>query len=1296
MAPSVNAPEPGSAARADSGQRLSRRPGSWRWLAWITGGVLALFGVLLLAVVLLGHSLNRPWLKARIVAAAQQQGLRVDYAGLDLSLWDGVSARELRIFTPEPLAAGAETFVSVSALELRARLWALAFGLKVGAVRVGSIELALVADEHGHSTLSELFPPGPEPRPPTVPWRLSQLLATLPPLSLDALSIGAIRVRRVELRDGRPVQALELATLGLEGEVHSGKEGLAGTQLRMRGAPQLELSLRQGQELRRARLDLQLGLRATEAATLALEARLDTTAQDLAPGWPQQARLLALRGTLHFDAAASQTRLELAELRALGAAVSAEAHGSIFDAGELRVATSASARLELGEFPPAGLPRAALPQPLRALSFHSLELGLSAHELSWQKERVQGALDAQGRLRELRFDDGEQSAQLGAASWNVAGTFDNWQGQFQAKLEASPTWHSPSLAAELEQLALTLNGTTSAEAAAQKLDAQASLGLRGARLRTAAGERLELTGLKLDSHLTGLLGELPERVLRALDGNLKIAHVELAENGRRARWDELSASAAVRDLAPEPANASGFRGSASLALSAAALDVSEPARGARRVLALRQLDLSTTLPLSLEDAQARLAFGELTTPQASLAGLELEASAHHPLAWAPGSSGEPRATLSGRLARLHAGSSSGVLEQLRASAYRLDADRYRLELDATSSSLVARGQRLPERLTTLLRADAAPRAGTLGVTAALRGGGRQSAVDLDLNARFERQSEKLLYRAGLTAERIAPLIALGNGAVPSTARLSLGGTRLRASGELSGLLRAGPGLLPRPVAHPVHQLRGHQQLALELEGVDLREPERSLALSSLSFDLQSVHGAGGAGSAKTRLRAKSLRYEGDGTALQLEGLDQQLAARFDRAPDEGLMDLHSTLALDAASQSWLPGYPVRDLRCTTDLQIDRRLALSLRELSFDNPGAGTSLRASGALELRADGSAAITGSRTLFGREALSFDGRLQQVLEPLQLAGAAERSSGSLVLPFRFESGGMLGYRFLATLEANQVFFVTHDRSIAIERLNGVIPIVEEVAFLPGGIVMGNNPRSSPLSDARFFDVHPFLAGDNYVTADSIRTGVLPAFGPLAANVRLERTGLLIDQLQVGFSGGQIVGQARLAYRDGDPIVRLRLNATGLHSARRPDDVFDANATLSFEPVAMTLDGKLQIVRASSSHVLDMLDVLDPFRESANANRVRSALALGYPKFVRFRLHDGTVDAKVELGGLAQLVRLNEIKAIPVGPVLQKYLAPSLVGLLPPRPTQSAPALSSTGTSSKTSAASKSATRDK
>jgi hypothetical protein len=76
-------------------------------------------------------------------------------------------------------------------------------------------------------------------------------------------------------------------------------------------------------------------------------------------------------------------------------------------------------------------------------------------------------------------------------------------------------------------------------------------------------------------------------------------------------------------------------------------------------------------------------------------------------------------------------------------------------------------------------------------------------------------------------------------------------------------------------------------------------------------------------------------------------------------------------------------------------------------------------------------------------------------------------------------------------------------------------------------------------------------------------------------------------------------------------------------------------------------------------------LDVVDPFHESANANRVRRGLAFGYPKFVRFQLHDGAVDTKVELGGVAGLVRIDEIKAVPLGPILQRYVAPQLAPYL-------------------------------
>ena len=234
----------------------------------------------------------------------------------------------------------------------------------------------------------------------------------------------------------------------------------------------------------------------------------------------------------------------------------------------------------------------------------------------------------------------------------------------------------------------------------------------------------------------------------------------------------------------------------------------------------------------------------------------------------------------------------------------------------------------------------------------------------------------------------------------------------------------------------------------------------------------------------------------------------------------------------------------------------------------------------------------------------------------------------------------------------------------MALEGLTGTIPVVEEFALLESGPVISAGPRTSPLSDTRFFDVHPFLAGHDYITADSIRFGAMQPLGPIAANVRLERSDFLVDQLQAGYSGGQIVGQVRVAYRDGDPIVRMRLNATGVRSGKK-QEVFDANTALTFVPRAMTLEGKAQIVRASREHLEDILDVIDPFHESANANRVRRGLALGYPKFVRFALHDGAVDTKVELGGLAELVRIDEIKAVPLGPILQKYVAPALAEYL-------------------------------
>jgi translocation and assembly module TamB len=59
--------------------------------------------------------------------------------------------------------------------------------------------------------------------------------------------------------------------------------------------------------------------------------------------------------------------------------------------------------------------------------------------------------------------------------------------------------------------------------------------------------------------------------------------------------------------------------------------------------------------------------------------------------------------------------------------------------------------------------------------------------------------------------------------------------------------------------------------------------------------------------------------------------------------------------------------------------------------------------------------------------------------------------------------------------------------------------------------------------------------------------------------------------------------------------------------------------------------------------------------------NRVRLGLKVGYPKQVRLSFQHGFAGLAVELGGLAAAVRIDEIRGIPLGPALSRWLAPVL-----------------------------------
>jgi translocation and assembly module TamB len=1224
--------------------------------------VAALVGLVVLGVWYVGHHLDRPWIKTRIVAFAKDDlALLIDYDGLDLSLTSGLRARSLRLLTPPELASYAADFVRIEDLSLSARLWAFALGERsIGSLDVGSIDVAVVRDASGRDSISLAFPPKPE-APEAAP--LSRSLAELPELALRSLDVHRVSARWIELAADGSRRTTSLSPLRARGAVQLAPHSLAGTDVAISGAP-LRVELTEADRSQHADVGLELGVRASLAESLALRLTVDLREQDVLPGFAGTPRLIELAATVSFDEAAGKTTLGVDTLHALGDVLALAARADVFDGKPARIAASGTADAAIS----------ALPVPVEGLSVDGLRLRLAAKELTWDGTRLSGNLDYEGGLRGLALERPEGDVRLKYVTLLGQGSFAPAGGHFRAKLEAaSVASESPAGSGTLARVSLDVDGTTVDTAGAQQVDGRAVLAIDGARATLPGTGRVDLGTTRLSARARGSAAELASRLVQRFESDLAIGTLDVTQPGRRTLLEGLMATCSIDRLALDAPTEFGVSGDAAVTLSWPKLRIFEGARDTGRkpvgmpAIAVEGAALHGTFPLSLARAGGTLTLARVDAPPSQLEDVALDLALDAPLAWAPERDLAAGATLSGHVGRFDASASRGALDALRVVTRKLAGGRYRLELDATGSALNVGGVPLPGALTAELRADAAPGAGTFTATTAVRGA-RGARLDMDLDASFERKTERLSYRAGLSANELGAFAGAVAQVAPGSKGLALGGARLRASaqGDFLGLLRATDGPLPAPVEHPLGTLRGAQSAELELEGLDYRGSAQAVVIPKLAVTIGSKHEAGGGGNATAELRLPSLQLEGGGSSLHLEALTQKLVATFDRSPEQGSTLIHASMELGSATQSWVPGLPVRDLRLLSDVQVDRLRSIFLRALQLDNPASGSTLRATGTLELLAR---ALPGStRTIAAREALSFEGRLVQKLETFEHLGLASHASGTLEVPFRLESGGLLGYRLLAALEAKKISFVQKDGGLAIENANGVVPIIEEFALLESGPVLSAGPRTSPLSDTRFFDVHPFLSGNDYVTLDSVRFGNMQPFGPVAANVRIERSDFLIDQLQAGYQRGQIVGQVRVAWRDGDPIVRWRLNATGLRSGKS-QDVFDANAALSFVPRAMTLDGKVQIVRASREHVDDILDVLDPFHESANANRVRQALALGYPKFVRFALHDGAIDTKVELGGIAQLVRIDEIKAVPLGPILQKYVAPSLAGYLGPAP---------------------------
>jgi hypothetical protein len=253
-------------------------------------------------------------------------------------------------------------------------------------------------------------------------------------------------------------------------------------------------------------------------------------------------------------------------------------------------------------------------------------------------------------------------------------------------------------------------------------------------------------------------------------------------------------------------------------------------------------------------------------------------------------------------------------------------------------------------------------------------------------------------------------------------------------------------------------------------------------------------------------------------------------------------------------------------------------------------------------------------------------------------------------------ESPNLTLFRTVAAVRFEGVHARLPGVGIAVEGLDGEVPMSADFAVRAGRAVVLRQSGVNPYPALRFADQHPLLTRASFISAARLETPVFSA-APVAGNAKVEQNLVSVSQLEMGVRGGNVTGSCLLDWNGRRTTLEARVRATGVLSSQ--GEPFDGNAAVVVSAADRSVVGRAEILRIGRRHLLDLLDLQDPHHTSAATNRVRGALTLGYPDRVRVTFDHGFASARITFGGLAQLVRLEDLRGIPVGPLVDKALAP-------------------------------------
>jgi len=1224
---------------------------------------LGVFGALLAltsagGLYLLGH-LEAGVVKSRVQEAVDDAlGVAVDYEALSVDLFGGrVRLDGLRLGAPAGFSEHDPTLLTLASLETELDLWGALTGgpLVVDRLALDGLTVTMVITPEGNS-LTALVPPAEdaEEEPPApLSHTLADLREALAAYRVDELALHELTLRVVVVDEARAETGEALLTpVSLTGRLTPEAAAerpwlVAELAPTGEGPARLEVTSSDEPGRREMALPFRVDARLIGRGVADLEARFALERHGL-----RQVRRDPARATLEaqvaFDPEAGETRIRIASLSLLGQALA-------LDDLVATVRDDAPATLaDLG-----GRARLAFPGPS--------PLALPG-------------VDARDADLSLTIDGGNASANA----------FDG----------------DATLTGELGALDLDLpeGGRLAVRQVTADLRAEGSAAALPSAPESAPPGRTPSAGVQAG--------------VGRFSGVLTAASVELDDPVQETRLagEGLRGEVTLADFALGGDGLFGLRGAATGRLSFERVDATTPGgqvEGASAGLAANADFDRGTLggELPVDRLTLRSPRG---APVVDLRGTVLRAETDAPLGWSPGDPGGAEATVDGTVGQVAA---SGVVVSLpqvvvelarepSSSAYRVRADlglgrvrgigvdldgRRRLRLEGRGdlggptlrASMALDGASGPDLDVTLdarlVPAGAADDLGAAGPTppAGARG------------SRVTGRSDLLVYELEGDLEGLGALLA---GIVPDGIEVGVRSVAVDAQGRVSGVLRRGPrGRPPEVVGSALGDLRGMQEIRLvltdlggSLASAEPDAPPTSGKAPELSLRIVLDHEGVAGTDVVLDGQAGYVELDLPGTGrVKLRSLEPRISGRLSAAAGgDATVRLSAETRLGEGELPDLaPALPLRETRLRFDLDLGPR-AVVVEDLVLDNPATSTRLELSATYESALEG----RGEDVVPGRVALVVDGALDQEVAALQATGLVREAAGRLRVPFRVTSGDLVALRVEATPTAEAVTLVDASGGLAVRGFEGSVPVVEDVAVLSDRMEIGYGTPVNALSRTRYFDVHPFLGGEDFVSAEEV-TVYGATLGPLAGNVRIAGTVFAVDRLQTGYRGGTVAGQLLVDLRRQDGRVSFRGNATGIRpggpgldgdapEAAGGDDgddgddqVLDMNGAFVFVPETLALDGTVNVVRISRVHLREMLDLIDPFHESVSANRVRSLLGLGYPSYLRLRAQDGLLDVSVELGGLAGFVRVDDITAIPLAPLLEQYVGPTVDSLFPAPP---------------------------